>query len=127
MSIPRMNIAFLCLLVTACNNPFGFVDEDRRMILRGVVTNAVGKAPLAGVYVSLEWRPESQPGPGSGPVIHVDTSTGDDGSYRVEAKLNEVNCSTVFLRVASSGFRSVLVHPDCRSGEQTFDLALTPS
>ncbi len=121
----RLLFTALVLLMFACSTPFGFVDEDRRMILQGVVTDMTTEVPLEGVYVSLEWTPESNSGPGA--VLHVDTNTAADGSYRVEEKLNQVNCDTAFLRVASSGYKVVLIHPDCRSGKQTFDVALSPS
>jgi len=123
----RVLSAALLFLLFACSWPFGFVDEDRQMVLQGVVTDRSTGEPLEGVYVSLEWTPESNPGPGQGAVLHVDTKTGVDGSYRVEAKLNEVNCTTALLRVARSGYQVTLVHPDCRSGKQTFDVALSPS
>jgi hypothetical protein len=120
-------IGALVLLLVACSSPFGFVDEGRRMILQGVVTDGASGQPLEGVYVSLEWTPEDNPDPGQGAIVHVDTSTADDGSYRVEAKLAEVNCTTAFLRVASVGYKAVLIHPDCKAGKQTFDVALPPS
>jgi hypothetical protein len=126
MRAGRFLIGALVLLLLACSSPFGFVDENRRMILQGVVTDGPSGQPLEGVYVSLEWTPEDNPGPGQGAVVHVDTSTAADGSYRVEAKLSHVNCTTAFLRVARSGYRSVLIHPDCTSGKQTFDVALPP-
>jgi hypothetical protein len=117
----------MALLLVSCSWPFGFVDEDRQMILLGVVNDESTDEPLEGVYVGLEWTPEDNPGPGQGAVLHVDTSTAADGSYRIEVKLNEVNCSTAFLRVARSGYEVALIHPDCRSGKQTFDVALSPS
>ena len=123
----RFLIAVLCLVPLACSNPFGFQDEDAKMTLVGVVTSATSGEPLDGVYVSLEWTPENNQGPGTGPVQHVDTNTAADGSYRVQVKLSDVNCSTLFLRVSSSGYKAVLIHPDCRSGKQTFDVALPPS
>lgn len=123
----RQLIAALCLLSVGCSTPFGFVDENRRMILQGVVTAATSGETLPGVYVSLEWTPDDDPEPGAGPVQHVDTTTAADGSYRVEVKLSDVNCSTLFLRVASSGYKAVLIHPDCRSGKQRFDVALPSS
>lgn len=115
------------LLVAACSNPFSTVDQSKRMILQGVVTDRDTGDPLGGVYVSLEWRPESGQGSGQGPVIHVDTTTAADGSYRVEARLADVVCSTAFLRVALLGYKAVLIHPDCRSGKQTFNVALPRS
>jgi hypothetical protein len=127
MGFRPFTTAVLCLLLVACSNPFSFVDENRRMILRGVVTDAASGDPLGGVYVSLEWTPEDNPGPGQGAVLHVDTATAADGSYRVEAKLSEVNCTTLYLRVSRSGYKAVLIHPDCKSGKQTFDVALPPS
>ena len=123
----RLLTAIFCVLLAACSTPFSFVDEDRQMILRGAVTAATSGEPLGGAYVSLEWTPENDPGPGAGPVQHVDTTTSADGSYRVEVKLSEVNCSTLFLRVASPGYKVVFIHPDCRSGKQTFDVALPAS
>ena len=97
------------------------------MVLQGVVTDGTSGQALEGVYVSLEWTPEDNPDPGQGAIVHVDTSTAADGSYRVEAKLSDVNCTTAFLRVARSGYKAVLIHPDCKSGKQTFDVALPPS
>jgi len=123
----RFLVIILCLLPLACSTPFGFVDEDRKMTLVGIVTAASSGEPLGGVYVSLEWTPETNQGPGMGPVQHVDTETASDGSYRVQVKLSDVNCSTLFLRVSSSGYKAVLIHPDCRSGKQTFDVALPAS
>lgn len=120
-------VAALCLLIVACSTPFSFVDEDRQMILQGVVTAAASGGQLEGVYVSLEWTPENNQGPGAGAVQHVDTSTAADGSYRVEVKLTEVNCSTLFLRVSTSGYQVVFIHPDCKSGKQTFNVALPSS
>jgi len=127
MRSSRLVVVGLLVLLFACSTPFGFVDENRRMILQGIVTDASTDAPLEGVYVSLEWTPEDIPEPGQGGMLHIDTSTAEDGSYRVEAKLNEVNCNTAFLLVAESGYQAVLVHPDCRSGKQTFNVALSPS
>ena len=123
----RLLAGALVLLLVACSGPFSFVDEDRRMILQGVVTDGTSGQPLEGVYVSLEWTPEDNPEPGQGALVHVDTSTAADGSYRVEAKLSDVNCTTAFLRVSRSGYKAVLIHPDCKSGKQTFDVALPPS
>jgi hypothetical protein len=117
----------LCLFPLACSNPFGFLDEDAKMILAGVVTAAASGEALEGVYVSLEWTPENNQGPGAGPVQHVDTVTAADGSYRVETLLSNVTCSTAFLRVSTLGYKAVLIHPDCRSGKQTFDVALPAS
>jgi hypothetical protein len=111
----------------ACSNPFGFLDEDAKIILAGVVTAAASGEALEGVYVSLEWTPENNQGPGAGPVEHVDTTSASDGSYRLETKLSDVNCSTLFLRVSTLGYKVVLIHPDCRSGKQTFDVALPTS
>jgi hypothetical protein len=119
--------AAILLLVAACSNPFSTVDQTRKMILRGVVTDRGTGEPLEGVYVSLEWTPVSNPGPGQGPVLHVDTTTAADGSYQVEVRLSEVNCSTAFLRLARLGYKAVLIHPDCKSGRQTFNVALPPS
>jgi len=127
MKIGRPMLAVSVLLALACSNPFGFLNEDKKMVLTGTVSNATTGEALAGVFVSLEWTPETNPGPGQGPVLHVDTHTAADGSYRVESKLSDVNCDTAFLRVATSGFKSVLIHPDCRSGKQTFDVPLPPS
>jgi len=111
----------------ACSTPFGFVDENRKMTLVGVVTAATSGELLEGVYVSLEWTPETGQGPGTGPVQHVDTKTASDGAYRVQVKLSDVNCATLFLRISSLGYKAVLIHPDCKSGEQTFDVALPAS
>jgi hypothetical protein len=127
MRVRRLLAGALVLLLVACSGPFSFVDEDRRMILQGVVTDGTSGQPLEGVYVSLEWTPEDNPEPGQGALVHVDTSTAADGSYRVEAKLSDVNCTTAFLRVSRSGYKAVLIHPDCKSGKQTFDVALPPS
>lgn len=127
MRSSRLLVAVLCLLPVACSTPFGFVDEDRKMTLVGVVTAATSGEPLEGVYVSLEWTPETGQGPGTGPVQHVDTETAPDGSYRVQVKLSDVNCSTLFLRISSLGYKAVLIHPNCKSGKQTFDVALPSS
>lgn len=121
-----MSTALLCVLLAGCTS-LGFVDEDSKMVLQGVVTAATSGEPLGGVYVSLEWTPENDPEPGAGPVQHVDTQTNADGSYRVEVKLSDVNCSTLFLRVSSQGYKAVFIHPDCRSGKQNFDIALPAS
>jgi hypothetical protein len=127
MRARRFLAGALLLLLVACSGLFSFVDEDRLMILQGVVMDGTSGEPLEGVYVSLEWTPEDNPAPGQGAVVHVDTSTAADGSYRVEAKLSDVNCTTAFLRVSRSGYKAVLIHPDCKSGKQTFDVALPPS
>ncbi|MGW8267128.1 MAG: hypothetical protein ACWGSQ_12235 [Longimicrobiales bacterium] len=127
MRSSRLFFAFLCLLPVACSTPFGFLDEDAKMTLAGVVTAAASGAPLQGVYVSLEWTPETSQGPGTGPIQHVDTKTASDGAYRVQVKLSDVNCSTLFLRVSSLGYKAVLIHPDCKSGKQIFDVALPAS
>jgi hypothetical protein len=37
-----------------------------------------------------------------------------------------VNCNTLFLFFATAGYEAVRIHPECKDGRQTFNVALRP-
>lgn len=108
----------------ACSDVLFSANSDRDLIVQGTVTDFSSGTPIAGVYVSLEWTPNDTAS--SSAIRHVDASTSDEGTYRIETKLGNVICNTLVLLVAKGGYKATQLLPECKGGKQTFNVRLQP-
>ncbi|MFC1661406.1 carboxypeptidase-like regulatory domain-containing protein [Gemmatimonadota bacterium] len=124
MRIWWMLIGMMVFGAFGCSDFFLSADANREMTVKGTVTDASSGTPMEGVLVSLEWTFTDSTSTSA--FKHIDTNTSADGTYLITTKLAEVNCNTLFLFFATSGYEAVRVNPNCRDGTQTVDIALDP-
>jgi hypothetical protein len=114
----------LVVLSSACSDFWVSADAERKMDLQGMVTDASSGTPLEGALVSLEWT-LGETGSSSA-FRHVDAITSETGTYRIQIRLKEVNCNTLYLFIATGGYDASRRFPECSGGKQVFNVELEP-
>ena len=117
-------VGILMMGSVGCSDFFLFASSDKTMTLRGKVTDAATSEPLEGVLVSLQWTFADTAQTSA--IDHADTSTMASGDFELKVKMATMGCQGLALFFGRVGYEAGWRVPDCKSGNQTFNLAMTP-
>jgi hypothetical protein len=117
-------LGVVLIFSAGCSDVLFSANSDRKLIIQGTVTEASTGTPVAGAFVSLEWTPNDTAS--ISVTQHVDSSTAEDGSYRIETELGNVICNTLVLFIGKNGYDAVHFLPKCKGGKQTLHVELQP-